>query len=370
MLVHGALVGGIGGLAIGTAADPAATAVLVRTIDTVGATATPGAEPTAAEAPVPVPALPPSKPQVARPPLEPVATAAPTASEPAPAEETVGAHIETIASTPPKVEAAQPESALDATSAPPPQSNGAAVAMAAASSPGAVTEPASSLLTEGEQPPPVYRTRLPPSGTLRYQVRRGFLRGTGEIRWQSSDAGYRLVLEARIAGLLLLVQTSEGAIDANGLAPRRFLDQRARRLPQAANFRRDIDRITFSGPGVEWPLLPGSQDRLSWMIQLAGIAAAQPALLAEGGRISMVVIGARGEASVWTLRCEGHEDVETASGTVHAVKLVRQGHSLYDSNAEIWLDPARDFLPAHATLRNSAGAAEYDLLLERVEPPS
>jgi hypothetical protein len=273
-----------------------------------------------------------------------------TASEPA-------ASVDPVVAQAAPVEASPPPAPVEAASAPMAASPGASAA-------------SSSLLADGEQPPPVYRTRLPPSVTLRYEVRRGFLRGTGEIRWQASSEAYRLVLEARIAGLTLLTQTSEGTIDANGLAPRRFLDQRARRPAQAANFRRDIDRITFSGPAVEWPLLPGSQDRLSWMIQLAGIAAAEPGLVVEGGRISMVVVGARGEAAVWTLRSTGREDVETAWGTVRAIKLVREGHSLYDTNAEIWLDPERDYLPAHATLRNSAGVSEYDLLLERVEPAS
>jgi hypothetical protein len=53
---------------------------------------------------------------------------------------------------------------------------------------------------------------------------------------------------------------------------------------------------------------------------------------------------------------------------VHAIKLVRDGRSAYDTSAEIWLDPERAYMPAHATLRNSTGASEYDLLLERVEP--
>ena len=85
-----------------------------------------------------------------------------------------------------------------------------------------------------------------------------------------------------------------------------------RRSAQAANFRRDDGRITFSGTGVEWPLLAGSQDRLSWMIQLAGIAAAEPERLVEGGRITMVVVGARGDAGIWTLRCAGVETIERA----------------------------------------------------------
>jgi hypothetical protein len=135
----------------------------------------------------------------------------------------------------------------------------------------------------------------------------------------------------------------------------------------AANFRRDDGRITFSGSGAEWPLLAGSQDRLSWMIQLAGIAAAEPERLVDGGRIAMVVVGARGDASVWTLHHAGRETIETVSGPANAVKLVREGRSAFDTSAEIWLDPERSYLPAQATLRNSGGAPEYDLLLERVE---
>ena len=370
LLIHGAFIGGVGGLAVGTSVEPGAAPVSVRTI--AAATNEPAAEAataTAPEAAAPAPA--------AKPARRPRQATAPTL-EAVEASERAGARIDDAASAPPSVAiaasepaptlaAVEPASAVATTANSPTLPSEAEPGPAVAASPAASGE-APSLLAAGEEPPPVYRTRLPPSATLRYQVRRDFLRGTGEIRWQASGKTYRLSLEARIAGLTLLVQTSEGTIDANGLAPRRFLDQRARRPAQAANFRRDIDRITFSGPAVEWPLLPGSQDRLSWMIQLAGIAAAEPGLLVEGGRISMVVVGARGEASVWTLRSAGREDVETAWGTVHAVKLVRQGHSLYDTNAEIWLDPERDYFPAHATLRNSSGASEYELLLEHVEP--
>ncbi|HSC65116.1 MAG TPA: DUF3108 domain-containing protein [Caldimonas sp.] len=222
-------------------------------------------------------------------------------------------------------------------------------------------------LAAGDEPPPLYRTELPPPVSLHYQVQRGPLRGTGVIRWQSSGDRYRLVLEAQAAGIALLKQTSEGGIDANGVAPLRFLDQRARRSAVAANFRRDEGRITFSGTRAEWPLLPGSQDRLSWMIQLAGVAAAAPERLVEGARITMVVVGARGDASAWTFRCAGPETLATVSGTVHAIKLVRAARSAYDTSAEIWLDPERSYLPARATLRNSTGASEYDLLLERVD---
>jgi hypothetical protein len=53
---------------------------------------------------------------------------------------------------------------------------------------------------------------------------------------------------------------------------------------------------------------------------------------------------------------------------VRAIKLVRDARSAYDTSAEIWLDPERSYLPAHATQRNGSGASEYDLLLERIDP--
>jgi hypothetical protein len=257
------------------------------------------------------------------------------------------------------MQASAPADAAVEQAAPPPD---AASAVPAGRSPGMLLQP-------GEAPPPTYRTQLPPPVTLRYEVRSGFLRGSGELRWRPQDAGYSLGLEARIAGVTLLRQSSEGEIDGHGLAPSRFLDQRARRSRQAANFRRDAGTITFSGPSTEWPLLPGSQDRLSFFVQLAAIAAGEPALRSDGARIAMVVAGARGDAAVWTFRCAGLETIETGLGPVQALKFVRDGRSLYDTRAELWLDPARYYLPAHATLRNSAGTSEVDLLLEGMDTP-
>lgn len=224
------------------------------------------------------------------------------------------------------------------------------------------------LLRPGELAPPVYRTRLPPALTLRYEVRSGFLRGSGELRWRPKGERYALALDLQLAGLTLLRQSSEGEVDPHGLAPTRFLDQRARRSRQATNFRRDLGTITFSGPATEWPLLPGSQDRLSFFVQLAGIAAGEPELRVEGAQIAMVVAGARGDAAVWVFRCAGSETIRTGLGEVAALKFVRDPRSAYDTRAEVWLDPGRHFLPVHATLRNSAGTSEYDLLLEGVEP--
>ncbi|HWK83880.1 MAG TPA: DUF3108 domain-containing protein, partial [Caldimonas sp.] len=327
--------------------------------------------PPIAAAPRPRPAQPRRPREVSAPAAEPVAMRPAESPEPA-ASEPVFEPVEPMAAA-----ASAAGAAGDAASASTGgQSPAAPAPLQVAAEPAAASQSASapspaalsSFLAAGEEPPPTYATKLPPPVTLRYEVRRGFFRGTGEIRWQRSGDTYELRLEARIAGLTLLAQTSEGRIDANGLAPLRFVDQRARRAAQAANFRRDSGTITFSGPSTVWPLLPGTQDQLSWMIQLAGIVAAEPDRASVGGRVSMVVVDARGQASVRTLRCVGRESVETAAGRVSAVKFVSDARSAYDSSDEIWLDPEHDFVPAHATRRNSSGESEYDLLLEAIEP--
>ena len=222
-------------------------------------------------------------------------------------------------------------------------------------------------LAAGETAPPTYRTVLPGPATLRYELRRGVFRGNGEIRWRPAGRSYALQFEARLAGLTLLSQSSQGELDANGLAPVRFVDQRARKAARAVNFSRDTGMISFSGSTARWPLLAGSQDRLSWMIQLGGIVAANPSL-AGSGRIAMVLVNSRGEAAVRTARFAGKENAETATGNVPALKFVVDGHSAFDDSFEIWLDPARGYLPARAVSRSHTGEPEFELLLQRTDP--
>jgi hypothetical protein len=369
VLLHAVLLGSADWASLGPEREPAAgTPMAVRSIEARPDPA--DTEPAAVARPPPSLPKPPRPPKPRRPRVaaspsaeasaRPVEPPSPVASEPVVAE---------AENEPPPAASAPAIDAANAAPVPAPAPSQAAPEVAIAASAPASAAPLS-FLGAGEMPPPTYRTKLPPSVTLRYEVRRGFLRGTGEIRWQRVGDDFGLRLEARIAGLTLLAQTSQGVVDATGLAPVRFLDQRARRTAQAANFRRDAGTITFSGASVVWPLLPGTQDQLSWMIQLAGIVAAEPERASAGGSISMVIVGARGEAGVRTLRYAGREDAQTASGTVPALKFVVDSRSAYDSGYEIWLDPAHDYLPAHATRRNGAGESEFDLLLERIEPIS
>ncbi|MBC7955574.1 MAG: DUF3108 domain-containing protein [Cytophagales bacterium] len=215
---------------------------------------------------------------------------------------------------------------------------------------------------------PVYRTQTPPAMTLNYEMRRGAWSGNGELQWRPTASGYRARLEGRLGGFSILTWASEGSFDAAGLAPVRYTDKRRGKGEQAANFQRQAGKISFSGPSTEYPLLQGSQDRLSWMIQIAAIASADPKRLAQGARVTMYVVGARGDADVWSFVVQGGEDLITGDTTVRTIKLLREPRKPHDTRVEVWLAPSLHHLPARARLTSEGSTLE--LQLQTAQPAS
>jgi Protein of unknown function (DUF3108) len=234
------------------------------------------------------------------------------------------------------------------------------VAMLAVAAP--VTEAAAGLDTI-----PHYRTQMPPALTMRYVMQRGALSGRGELSWRPESERYELKLVGSVAGLTVLTQISAGGFDAAGVAPLRFTDQRWRRGTKAANFQREAGKITFSGPSTEFPLRAGAQDRLSWMVQLGAIVAAEPELRGVGAKVVMYVVGANGEAGVWAFDCTLLESVTTGAGPVSALKFVREPREPYDTQVQVWIDPAQHYLPVRATQKSGANDEGFELRLQSVE---
>jgi hypothetical protein len=214
---------------------------------------------------------------------------------------------------------------------------------------------------------PPYRTQMPPAMTLRYVMQRGVLSGNGVLSWRPDGEHYELKLVGSVAGLSVLTQISSGAFDAAGVAPLRFTDQRLRRGTRAANFQRDAGKITFSGPSTEFPLREGVQDRLSWMVQLGAIVAAEPQLRGVGAKVVMYVVGANGDAGVWTFDCTAVEPVTTGAGVVNALKFVREPREPYDTQVQVWIDPAQHHLPVRATQKSGPNDEGFELRLQSAE---
>ncbi len=206
-------------------------------------------------------------------------------------------------------------------------------------------------------PPPVYRTKPPPSVTLRYTLSKGLLSATGELRWKLNAGAYEAVLEGSVLGMDVLDWRSTGRIDAAGLAPTRFTDQRRGRSVRAANFQRDKALITYSGPSAQYTLYPGSQDRLSWMLQLAAIANARSAAWAVGERITLFVTGARGDASIWDFTVQGREKLSLPSGATEVWHLARVADGPRDNRVDVWIAPSLQNMPVRARMGSADGEA-------------
>ena len=215
--------------------------------------------------------------------------------------------------------------------------------------------------------PPVYATRLPSPGRWRYRMQRGAAIGEAELHFElaTAEAGdapvYHLQLTGGAAGSPPLDWASRGQLDAAGLAPERFALRRKGRDRQAANFQREAGKITFSGPTHAHPLPAGAQDRLSWLLQLTAIVAAAPESFGAGSQVQIYVAGARGDAQVWIFAVEGWEP---AQGSQRMLKLVREPVRLYDTRAEVWLDPQRQFLPQRLLQTPQGGGPALDLIYE------
>jgi hypothetical protein len=250
-------------------------------------------------------------------------------------------------------------------------------------------------------PWPTYRTAPPPSLDLDYEVLRAGVRGSARLEWRRevgqsdrapSSSGparrYTLALRglpaapdgqaeplpahSRLARTALAPHwTSQGSFDADGVAPERFAVSRRGKERHAANFRRDVGQISFSGPATTWPLAAGAQDRLSWIVQLAAILQADVALAEDpSARISMMVVGAHGDADVWTFVAQGSEALPGPGGeTVDAQRFKREARHAYDADVEVWVARELHHLPLRLRLVRRQGGESTEFRLRALGAP-
>jgi Protein of unknown function (DUF3108) len=220
-------------------------------------------------------------------------------------------------------------------------------------------------------PGPAQTLRLPASGSLAYlaTVQRGAQLDTGPglLEWTSDGRAYQMRLHFSTSASGLLNQTSVGLLGAQGLMPERFADTRARRSEKAVHFTRDasdaagLGRISFSGSPKEVSLQRGGQDRLSVLVQLAGLAAGNPLQFAAARTVSVQVATTEG-ADVWQFVMLGEAHLQLPAGTTGALHMVRYPRQAYDARLELWLAPELGYLPVRI-LQTEANGNATDLQL-------
>jgi len=351
-------------------------------------------------APVPPPAPKPRPRPVRKPPLPPVEAPPPTQHpEPAPAMEapaqTAPSPAEPPAEVPADSSTPTPEVPADAAapqapSAPlSPASDPAMPAMAEASrsAPAAaasqpaqeapaltagveILPPGAAGAVAGTEPPPVL---LPPSTRLEFavagEVKKFHYSASAELLWHRDGARYEARQQIKAFLLGSRTQSSVGSITPQGLRPERFGDK-SRRSEQAAHFDFVQGRATFSANTPAAPLPPGAQDRLSWMLQLAVLLQARPALREPGAQIELPVASLRGAPMLWRFEVIAREDLALPVGPVsETLRLRHQPAAPYEPRIDVWLDPARHHLPVKLRQQQGERAGwELELQHESLEP--
>jgi hypothetical protein len=218
---------------------------------------------------------------------------------------------------------------------------------------------------------------------LHYAVSRDGRTGAARLDWRRGEDG-RYEIELRAAaeapGLpqgasapssaLTPHWTSRGAFDAAGIAPERFAVARRGRERHAANFQREAGIVSYAGPARTWPLAEGAQDRLSWMIQLAAVLQANPELGSAGAEVSMMVVGAHGDADVWTFTVVGAETVDGPGGeTLDTLLLQREARHAHDPQVQVWAAPRLHHLPVRLRLTRRGGGESTEFRLRALQVP-
>jgi hypothetical protein len=212
--------------------------------------------------------------------------------------------------------------------------------------------------------------KAPESAKLKYQVQ-GQAKGlnywaSAELNWLQDGKDYEARLEVSAFLLGSRVQVSKGTLGAEGIMPTRFGDKTRSEL--AAHFQRDKGIISFSANSPDATLLKGAQDRLSVVLQLSSLLAADPTRFPAGTMLSFQTVSQR-EAEVWQFLVEKEELLQLPFGDINAIKLNRKPRREFDQQIELWFAPTLGYLPVRLRITNANGDF-VDQLLSKAEKPA
>lgn len=211
------------------------------------------------------------------------------------------------------------------------------------------------------------RAMMPEPVQLRYSVTKDGDSARASLIWQptkaegtSQAAHYELSYEATYFGISIIKQTSSGTLGIAGLAPTRFGEKRRGRSEQATHFEQTKGTVTFSNNRPEVKLAMGSQDRASFLIQLASLFAGQPDKFKAGQTIQLPVASVD-ELEVWSLEVQASESLSLPIGETQAIKVLRRPRRAFDQTVEVWFAPTLAYLPVRIRLTDSGGVTDSQL---------
>lgn len=162
--------------------------------------------------------------------------------------------------------------------------------------------------------------------------------GEASLNFRIEDGRYDMTLERRAGDRELPLWRSEGRVGPQGLQPERHRVRRQGRERELLVFDQDAVPPRLLVGARAYMLSAGTQDRLSWWLQLAALMAAEPAPHV-GLRLRMPVAGATGVHD-WDF-----EVVARDGDRWLLQRELRRGPGRPALQWSAWLDGQRGFLP-------------------------
>ena len=214
-----------------------------------------------------------------------------------------------------------------------------------------------------------YQFTLPPSARLDYTrtVDGSGEEGSAHLGWQHDGESYRLELSGfpdntQSGGL---PAASAGTTDDYGIAPREAVERAGLGSSRNVVFDRASAAIAFDGSAGP-PLLQGTQDRASMLMQLAGIGLES----AEQMRHAIdLYVAAAGQARLVRFEVGERSTLHLPAGRFETVHLVEQA-APGGARIELWLAPSLSWLPVQLRHNGPSGAGQTLRLRQHsVSPP-
>ncbi|MBY4750777.1 DUF3108 domain-containing protein [Burkholderia dolosa] len=247
---------------------------------------------------------------------------------------------------------------------PPPAASAASAASGTSGASG--TQPASAAGAGGAATPgPTtngVKFSVPPSADLQYDTfYNGMQNMIGTIHWRTDGRTYDLSVSMPVPFVGPFNYRSEGRIDAFGIAPDRYVEQRGRRPEDIAIFNREIHQVVFTRTPNNAPLPDGVQDRFSMLIQLSALVRGNPSAYKPGVTQQFFVID-NNSGETWPIAVIGDERVQTQAGIVDARHFMRLPRRDGDTRRiDMWLAPSLGWLPVRL-VQTEPNGAQIELL--------
>jgi hypothetical protein len=186
-------------------------------------------------------------------------------------------------------------------------------------------------------------------------------------RLEHGGGKYQLVETWKGRGFYALLGTatrsSRGAVDADGLRPVDFSDERTGRNTARAHFDWSTKTLTmqYKGDPQTVPIPANAQDRLSFLLAFA--------FAPPGAEPVGVSVADGGSISTYVFEMKGRERLKTPAGEFDTVKLVRRKDGPEDRRStEIWLAPSRGHVPVRVLVTEKDGT-RLDQVAVRIVTP-